>query len=68
MDDETEMMNTYASYAPSAEDVTKVEEKLDSAKSEQKNLFLVIFQVDLISRLAMVCIEVTFALSRLSNP
>lgn len=44
MDEEAEVMNAYASFAPSADDVAKVREKLDAAKSEQKNLFLVIFQ------------------------
>lgn len=44
MDEESELMNAYAGFAPSADDVAKVQEKLDSAKSEQKNLFLVIFQ------------------------
>lgn len=44
--DETQgMMDSYAAFAPSESEVETFREKLENAKIEQKNLFLVIFQV-----------------------
>ena len=44
--DETQgMMDSYAAFAPSESEVETFREKLENAKVEQKNLFLVIFQV-----------------------
>ncbi|CBY43696.1 unnamed protein product [Oikopleura dioica] len=43
--DETQgMMDSYAAFAPSESEVETFREKLENAKIEQKNLFLVIFQ------------------------
>ena len=39
------MMDSYAAFAPSESEVETFREKLENAKVEQKNLFLVIFQV-----------------------
>lgn len=39
------MMDSYAAFAPSESEVETFREKLENAKVEQKNLFLVILQV-----------------------
>ncbi|CAG5088532.1 Oidioi.mRNA.OKI2018_I69.PAR.g11876.t2.cds [Oikopleura dioica] len=39
-----DMMDSYAAFAPSESEVETFREKLENAKVEQKNLFLVIFQ------------------------
>ena len=44
-DTEQEMMDTYGAFAPSESEVASYKEKLDNSKAEQKNLFLIIFQV-----------------------
>ena len=41
------MMDTYGAFAPSESEVASYKEKLDNSKAEQKNLFLIIFQVKL---------------------
>ena len=38
-------MDTYGAFAPSESEVASYKEKLDNSKAEQKNLFLIIFQV-----------------------
>lgn len=43
-DEENEMMKSYSLFAPNEEDLKNIREKVDSAKSQQKNLFLIIFQ------------------------
>lgn len=45
LDTEQEMMDTYGAFAPSESEVASYKEKLDNSKAEQKNLFLIIFQV-----------------------
>ena len=44
------MMDTYGAFAPSESEVASYKEKLDNSKAEQKNLFLIIFQVSFFSR------------------
>ena len=39
------MMDTYNAFAPSQSEVDSFKEKLENSKAEQKNLFLIIFQV-----------------------
>jgi len=39
------MMDTYNAFAPSQSEVDSFKEKLANSKAEQKNLFLIIFQV-----------------------
>ena len=39
------MMDTYNAFAPSQSEVDSYKEKLANSKAEQKNLFLIIFQV-----------------------
>ena len=46
-------MDTYGAFAPSESEVASYKEKLDNSKAEQKNLFLIIFQVSLL-------VEITF--------
>ena len=41
------MMDTYNAFAPSEAEVATYKEKLDNSKAEQKNLFLIIFQVNI---------------------
>ena len=48
------MMDTYGAFAPSESEVASYKEKLDNSKAEQKNLFLIIFQVYFISYLFVV--------------
>ena len=43
------MMDTYGAFAPSESEVASYKEKLDNSKAEQKNLFLIIFQVSFFS-------------------
>ena len=43
-------MDTYGAFAPSESEVASYKEKLDNSKAEQKNLFLIIFQVSFFSR------------------
>ena len=38
-------MDTYNAFAPSQSEVDSFKEKLENSKAEQKNLFLIIFQV-----------------------
>ena len=42
---EQDMMDTYNAFAPSQSEVDSFKEKLANSKAEQKNLFLIIFQV-----------------------
>ena len=42
---EQDMMDTYNAFAPSQSEVDSFKEKLENSKAEQKNLFLIIFQV-----------------------
>ena len=42
---EQDMMDTYNAFAPSQSEVDSYKEKLANSKAEQKNLFLIIFQV-----------------------
>ena len=44
---EQDMMDTYNAFAPSEAEVATYKEKLDNSKAEQKNLFLIIFQVNI---------------------
>ena len=53
LDTEQEMMDTYGAFAPSESEVASYKEKLDNSKAEQKNLFLIIFQVQLFRRLLL---------------
>ena len=39
------MMNSYDAFAPTQQEVEGYKEKLQNSKAEQKNLFLIIFQV-----------------------
>lgn len=39
------MMNSYDAFAPTQAEVDQYKEKLQNSKAEQKNLFLIIFQV-----------------------
>lgn len=43
-DDVNDHLKSYGLFAPSEEDIEKLREKVDSAKAQQKNLFLIIFQ------------------------
>ena len=45
VDMEQDMMDTYNAFAPSQSEVDSFKEKLENSKAEQKNLFLIIFQV-----------------------
>ena len=57
---EQDMMDTYNAFAPSQSEVDSFKEKLENSKAEQKNLFLIIFQVWFIYSLTIKrcnCIE-----------
>ena len=38
-------MNSFEAYAPTPQEVEAFKEKKENSKAEQKNLFLIIFQV-----------------------
>ena len=48
------MMDTYGAFAPSESEVASYKEKLDNSKAEQKNLFLIIFQVTQLQSIILV--------------
>jgi len=52
------MMDTYNAFAPSQSEVDSFKEKLENSKAEQKNLFLIIFQVR--NRVSLYCIFIRY--------
>ena len=47
LDEAQAMMDSYDAFAPTQQEVDQYKEKLQNSKAEQKNLFLIIFQVRL---------------------
>ena len=45
LDEAQDMMDSYAAFAPTEQEVEASKEKFQNSKAEQKNLFLIIFQV-----------------------
>ena len=45
LEEEQAMMNSFEAYAPTPQEVEAFKEKKENSKAEQKNLFLIIFQV-----------------------
>lgn len=53
-DSDSELEDDSSRPKPTEEEIEKMEEKLETAQADQKNLFLIIFQVCLLSSLNLI--------------